>query len=93
VLVVFFREESISLGSNQERVFCLAAEASFGEIRLVSFPPDLNFGCVIVEDGAMRAEFADHEVNHGGRTEASKFQRFVAPVGMSCTSRNVNDLL
>ena len=41
----------------------------------------------------MRADFADHEVNHGGRAEASKFQQFVALVGMFCTSRNVNDLL
>jgi hypothetical protein len=41
----------------------------------------------------MRAEFANDEINHRGRADASKFQQFVAPVGMFCTSRNINDLL
>jgi hypothetical protein len=41
----------------------------------------------------MRAEFADDSTNHGGRADASKFQQLMAPVGMFCTSRNINDLL
>ncbi len=72
---------------------CLAPEASFGEIRLNGFPLDVGFSYVVVENSAMRAKFANEEANHGGRAEASKFQQFVAPIGMFYTRRNINDLL
>ena len=44
---------------------------SFGEIRLIGLQPDLDFGCVVIKNGAMRAEFADDETNHRGGADAS----------------------